>query len=255
MNTFISRKLAVGAALLIVFALPDDGFAQAANTAEPVVMDVALEFQNAHMSASKVIDPLNPHKDVRIGVMQGDTIQFAAKITTTIPLIIPPEDYVWSGMQSGQGENITIVFTEPGTHAETLHVRHASERTGRVTVMSVPFMTEEEWGVLHPHRVLFSPSALELQEEANTWMANNISLLGIDVHNGRADAARHAYWNAIMTVEWNAADAEGLATAHERAGLNNGWAHNESVMDLEIMEWDGLSGAAWRQTVKQCITR
>jgi len=36
-----------------------------------------------------------------------------------------------------------------------------------------------------------------------------------------------------MTVDWNAADAEGLATAHEKTGLDEGNPHNETVMDLE----------------------
>lgn len=47
-----------------------------------------------------------------------------------------------------------------------------------------------------------------------------------------------------MTADWNAADAEGLATAHERTGLDGGGPHNETVMDLENnASGRGLGGA------------
>ena len=52
-------------------------------------------------------------------------------------------------------------------------------------------------------------------------------------HNGRTDAARHAYLTGILTIDWNAADAEGLSTAHEVDNLNDNYPHNETVMDLE----------------------
>ena len=47
-----------------------------------------------------------------------------------------------------------------------------------------------------------------------------------------------------MTFDWNAADAEGLATAHEKTGLDDGSPHNETVMDLENnADGRGLGGA------------
>jgi hypothetical protein len=56
--------------------------------------------------------------------------------------------------------------------------------------------------------------------------------LGGGLHNGKADAARHAYWNGLMTLEWGAVDADGLATAHEVTGSSEGSAHNETAMDM-----------------------
>ena len=84
--------------------------------------------------------------------------------------------------------------------------------------------------VLHPQYWVSAPI---LKDEAETWASNNAATLGGGLHNGRADAARHAYWNAIMTVDWNATDAEGLSTAHEKTGLDGGNPHNETVMDME----------------------
>ena len=61
----------------------------------------------------------------------------------------------------------------------------------------------------------------------------NSESLGGGSHNGRTDAARHAYLTGILTIDWNAEDAEGLSTAHEVDNLSDSSAHNETVMDLE----------------------
>ena len=53
------------------------------------------------------------------------------------------------------------------------------------------------------------------------------------IHNGRADAARHAYWNVLMTIEMNVTTAAGAATSHERTNFQQDAPHNEIVMDLE----------------------
>ena len=50
---------------------------------------------------------------------------------------------------------------------------------------------------------------------------------------GRTDAARHSYWNGLMTMWWGEDDAEGLATAHEVTNLSDNADHNSIVMDLE----------------------
>lgn len=197
------------------------------------VLKVELEFQNSHMSSSKLIDPLSPPRDVRVGVVEDDTVKFKAKLTPSVTL--QNSDYVWTGVQNGNGPEIDITFNSVGTHSEQLQVLNCSERTGLTTVVDVPWVTEEMWGLAHANRVFISPTVYELRDESLGWAAANWSLLGgtPQVRNCRADAGRHAYWNAIMTAEWNFNDAEGIATAHERNNLNNNDPHNESVMDLE----------------------
>jgi len=72
--------------------------------------------------------------------------------------------------------------------------------------------------------------------EALAWAQANWAALGgtAGVHNCKADAARHAYWNALMIIDgMSAAEAWGIGQAHEYDGLVAGNPHNESVMDLE----------------------
>lgn len=206
------------------------------------IIKVDMEFQNSHMSAGKLIDPLSPPRDVRVGVVQGDTVKFKAKLTPTVTL--QNGDYVWTGVQSGNGPEIDITFNSAGTHTEQLQVLGCCQaRVARTTVVNVTGLGRTAWIALHPQYWISAP---QLRDEALNWAAANWSTLGGSpgVHNCRADAARHAYWNAIMTFDWNAADAEGLATAHERTGLDDGSPHNETVMDLENnADGRGLGGA------------
>ncbi|NLB68490.1 MAG: hypothetical protein GX804_02230 [Lentisphaerae bacterium] len=192
------------------------------------IIFVELEFQNSHMPAGKLIDPLMPSRDVRVGVIQGDKVKFKAKLTPIVAL--NSDDYVWTGVQSGRGFEIEIVFNTVGTHREQLQVLGCQHRIATTTVVNVSGYGETAWMALHPQYWI---SAFELRDEALNWARDNASALGGGIYNGRADAARHAYWNAIMTLNWNATDAEGLATAHEKTGLDNKMAHNETVMDIE----------------------
>jgi hypothetical protein len=206
--------------------------------------DLLLGFQNLHMQSPKQLDPIVPDRDVRIGLIMGDTVQFNAMLFPD-SMTLEDDEYDWSGFQSGTGETITMTFNSSGTYSEHLRARNSAQRTGRITVMEVPDTTQLEWGLTHPIQAL---TAKALRDEAEAWMAANIGVLGVDVRNGGADAARHAYWSAIMTIDWNAADAEGLATAHERDGLNLGAPHNETVMDLENNAVGRTIGAGSTQT-------
>ena len=91
----------------------------------------------------------------------------------------------------------------------------------------VPPPTEISWAIWNP---IDAYTANELATEAGNWAAANYP--GAQLHNGRGDAARHAYWNALMAQELGAATAEEAATAHEHTGLNEGSPHNETVMDM-----------------------
>lgn len=80
--------------------------------------------------------------------------------------------------------------------------------------------------------MLSALTASALADEASDWAQANATILGGGLHNGKADAARHAYWNVLMSVEMDKFTAEGAGTAHERTGIENGYPHNETVMDL-----------------------
>jgi hypothetical protein len=198
------------------------------DTCVVTIFSVGLEFQNSKMSSGKLIDPLSPPRDVRVGVIQGDTVKFKSKLTPSVSL--QDSDYVWSGTQSGTGSEIDITFNSAGTFTEELQVLNCQARVAQTTVFNVTGPGEVLWYTTHPQYYI---SAIALKDEALAWASNNQAALGGGLHNGRADAARHAYWNAIMTFDWNAADAEGLATAHEKTGLDDGGPHNETVMDME----------------------
>ena len=128
------------------------------------VVKVGLEFQNSHMSAGKLIDPLSPPRDVRVGVVQGDTIKFKAKLTPTVSL--QNGDYVWTGVQSGNGLKIDITFSSVGTHSEQLQVLRCQARIGLTTVMNVTELGQAAWMPKHPQYWISAP---QLRDEALAW--------------------------------------------------------------------------------------
>ena len=210
------------------------------------IIFVELQFQSSRMHAGKLIDPIVPSRDVRVGVIQGDSVRFRASLNPVV--VLNNGDYVWTGVQSGIGPEIEIVFNTVGTHEEKLQALGCQDSVARTTVANVSGHGETAWMALHPQYWL---SAFELRDEAINWARDNQVALGGGISNGRADAARHAYWNAIMTFRWNAADAEGLATAHEVSGLSDGLPHNETVMDLENNAAGRTIGAGGHTTLVQ----
>ncbi|MBI2435520.1 MAG: hypothetical protein HYV26_21920 [Candidatus Hydrogenedentes bacterium] len=73
------------------------------------------------------------------------------------------------------------------------------------------------------------------------------------IHNGRGDAARHAYWNAISASEFDAATAIEASTAHEYSGLDAN-AHNEIAMDMNNNAIGAGLAAATREQMQQHVT-
>ena len=193
------------------------------------LLSVDLEFQNFKMSNGKVIDPLDPPRDVRVGVIQGDTITFKAKLTPPdIPL--NDSDYVWSGAKTGNGPTIDITFNNACNYAEGLSVLGCSTLVGSITAVEVPPPNEDAWAIIHPPSAII---AYQLSNEVVNWASANQGALGGGWTNGRTDAARHSYWNVLMSVEMDAATAEGAATAHERTNYEaSNPEHNAIVMDL-----------------------
>lgn len=182
------------------------------------ILGVKLGFQNSKMNSPKVIDPLDPPKNVRIGCIKADTIAFEAILDPDVTL--EDEKYDWAGEKTGTGSEISITFNNTGNRNETLTVLEVT-RTATTTVFYVPPPNKYLWALLNP---LTWPTVQSLGDEALEWSPG---------HNGVGDAKRHAYWNVLMTVEINATDAEGASTAYERSNLGEGGKHNEIVMDME----------------------
>ncbi|MFC3493543.1 DUF6973 domain-containing protein [Glycomyces rhizosphaerae] len=61
------------------------------------------------------------------------------------------------------------------------------------------------------------------------------------MHNGKADAFRHCYWNALMVDRIDYEQAEAVATAHEE---KPGQPFEEKLMDLENNHFGRNIGAA-----------
>ncbi len=204
---------------------PDNGTAE--DKVKFTVVKVELEFQNSKMANGKVIDPYTPSADVRIGVIVDDTITFKAKLTPAIAL--DNSDYIWSGAQPGNGPTITITFASDHNYTEGLSVLGCPNQIANTTATRVPPPNQGTWMALHlPSAV----TAFNLGQEAFTWAHENESALGGGIHNGRADAARHCYWNVLMSVYMDTVTAADAGTSHERTNIENGDPHNESVMDL-----------------------
>jgi hypothetical protein len=132
-------------------------------------------------------------------------------------------------LKIGNGSTISVNFDIIGNKSETLSVLGVN-RNANITVIYVPLLTENEWIIIN---YLYAYDMFTLKNEAITWAQTNEVALGGGFENGRADAARHSYWNVIMTKDLSADIAEGASTAHERTNLNEGAFHNTTVMDIE----------------------
>jgi hypothetical protein len=185
-----------------------------------------LYFKTDDMSNSKLIDPATVNSWKSIGVLQGNDVELGIEMEVDLP----DENYLWSGMKSGTGKNINIYCWISGLQTEKVEVAETINCFAKLFVFDLEIgVNEALWCFNHP---ICAITAFEIRDEAILWAQENLTVVGGGIHNGRADAARHAYWNAIMTLEWNAEDAQGLADAHERTGVFNGNPHNETVMDL-----------------------
>jgi hypothetical protein len=202
-------------------------------TPRPVVVRTStleLEFQISSMATGKVVDPPPPPATtVRIGVIEGDSITFGVANSQTAASL-PDSAFTWTGMSTGNGRAITVSCGQEGDYTQHLRVAAVGNRMARVAVRSLPLLSEASWLLINLDRV---DSAVAIRNETEAWASANEGMLGGGVHNGRTDAARHAYLSALMTADWGVVDAEGLGSAHERSNYNNGAPHNECVMDLE----------------------
>lgn len=195
-----------------------------------IVFKAELAFQTSGMASPKVIPYLEYQ---RIGVLQSDSIMFSAMLTPNITL--PKDDYAWSGEKAGNGSLISVPFNTLGTsRTETLQI-FSCTKTATISVVEVPPPDQTTWAIMMTalHGATWVLKINTLADEALEWAQATLGG-SFSLHNGQADAARHAYWNALMRVEgYSPADAWGAGQSHERTNIVDGGAHNESVMDLE----------------------
>lgn len=189
------------------------------------LLKVDLEFQNSEMSDWKNVKP-DPSIETRIGVIRGDEIDFRIADSSSIPA----SQLSWSGEEEGTGDSISITFDELGEREVVLEIADTEVARAIVTVAEPTGPGEATWMALHLSR---AGTAFAIRDEATEWAQTNLDSLGGGWTNGPADAARHSYWNGLMTMWWGEEDAEGLATAHEVSGLSGTADHNSTVMDLE----------------------
>jgi len=183
-----------------------------------------IGFQNMKMSSFYLIDEPT-YK--RIGIIQGDSLLFKAVLTPDVPLTY--EKFSWSGAHTGTGQMISTNFTYIGLNSERVTVG-GKTKTAITAARVVGAQGEAAWCLTNADSCL---TAFNDGDEAYIWASGHEMTLGGNIHNGRADAARHSYWNAIMVVDGLSFDtALGASTAYEYSELSTS-PHNEVVMDLE----------------------
>ncbi len=90
-------------------------------------------------------------------------------------------------------------------------------------------LTLEEWKVVIRSPLNSARAAGTIESSAQAALDRMPCDADVDFLDGKADALRHAYWNALMTRRTTAAFAEQFATAHEIGSTNSAVA---SAMDL-----------------------
>lgn len=233
----ISNVIFVYSAEIPSIVLPEKEF---------VVFQLELAFRNSKMITAKIIDHLE-YK--RVGIYKGDILNFEAVLTPKVTL--NDEQYNWSGEKVGTSPSISITFNTTGNITETLTCSQIT-RSAIITVVYVSPPNRDDWSSTHPVKAAL---VWLLAQEAQQWAGYYVSEGG---HNGRGDAARHAYWNVLMTVEMDVETAEGAATSHERSNYEESGSHNEIVMDLENNDagrniGTGLSPGATRTDCQNAV--
>ena len=181
------------------------------------------------MRNDRTIDP-EPFTNARIGVVRGDTVTFKATLTPVTTLL--DNQYSWTGEKTGDGPTIDVQFNTAGNRMEKLAVLGCT-RKANIVVVDVPPPNENAWARSYIFVDFTVPiTANQLAAEAQQWAAANQASLGGGLHNGKADAARHAYWNVLMGIDLTVTIAAQAATAHERSNIEANSPHNETAMDM-----------------------
>lgn len=200
------------------------------------------------MTSPRTIDKANKNP----GVIQGATLDFTP-VLMTASVSLDPSRYTWSGEASGQGATIAATFNTPGLRSLTLNVFDKNSNRNKSFTAQTRVRTlglESEATVCDPETASaqtlgFCALYLPISGEAFLWSSNPATAEAIGLprttctlDDGKCNAARHSYWNLLLTRDTSEAFAARITTAHERksvegTGIDHGGAHNASVMDLD----------------------
>ena len=210
---------------------------------------VNIGFQSVKMTSPRVI----PHLDYqKIGVVSGDVMTFEAMLAPYITL--PPDKYLWSGAKDDTGRiAVGTLLIDNFPHSESLRVGDVT-KTARIYIAGLIGYGEDVWCIAN---AVLCPDVLDAADEATIWADGNATALG---GSQRADAARHAYWNALMVTAYsmNAQSAADATSAHEQSNYDASDPRNEIAMDTEnnhqgIFRGIDLGTLATRHVVQQNI--
>ena len=117
-------------------------------------------------------------------------------------------------------------------------------------------MTLDEWKLVIRSPLASARVAPTVEPSAQAAVEVMPCDADIDFADGKADALRHAYWNALMTRRAGAAFAEAFATAHEVGSGNTAAAgamdlHNNRIGRALAERLPAASDAQWLELLAQ----
>lgn len=202
---------------------------------ELVKIKINVKFGNKFMGNDgwKIID--KPYK--YIGAYTGDSIRLKVEMETPPGVQINFDSIDWHGENVNSGDQqINISCDTPGQKEINLEVTIFEKKINRVVKI---YVIEKPTGV-NDERYAFDHKSFSLIAayknlvgngatlEPSIWAAKQYNTVG--QHNTIADAARHAYWNCLLTRYCDKEYAKGLTYAHEVGTKDDLFI--EVIMDL-----------------------
>ncbi|QGZ42387.1 hypothetical protein IP92_04122 [Pseudoduganella flava] len=155
-------------------------------------------------------------------VCPGTTYQYQVQVYSTTGALS------WGGAANASGQlSVPPTATDGNTYTITARVKSCSKSLTAHASDGMPGDTSETANCLSQPINCYKINGLG--DEALAWAQNNMSALGGGISGGCADAARHAYFNAIGAIEIGAQATQDFLDAHEYSN-NNGCEDNN--MDL-----------------------
>ncbi len=96
----------------------------------------------------------------------------------------------WSGEKAGKGVTISVTFNHLDDRTQSVQYANSTSINTAITLKEATGPGETGWLDMNRNLIL---SALVLRSKALNYASTNSLSLGGGSHNGRADAAKHAY--------------------------------------------------------------
>ena len=176
-------------------------------------------------------------------VCPGMSYQYQAQVLS------PGATLTWGGAANGSGQlSVPPGAADGAAFTITARVKRCSKSLTATASDGMPGDTGETANCLS--QPLNCLTIRGLGDEALNWASSNMAALGGGIGGGCADAARHAYFNAIGAIEIGAAATKDFLDAHEYSN-NNGCDDNN--MDLS----NNATGRGLGQscTSRACVQR